>query len=337
MAQHSVKRKSHSVVGRVAFIAVLVALLMTACYMAIRHCLPAESASVYGESAQNAHSGSVGMTTSGASEAPFASEQMKATEAVVSRMIAPYEENVAVAVMPLDGAAGFSINGERAFTAASMIKLLILAEYMQEVDAGLLDAEGIYVLQASDIVGGSGIVQESSLGTPYTYADLVRHMVVHSDNTATNILIDTMGRDSINSRAVDIGLSGTELRRRMMRVNEGEENYISANDAATLLCGIAQHTLASGEMCEVAESYLLDQVDSEGLAQGLPADIRFGHKTGSLASVRHDGGIVYGENPYVVVMLTSLDETTANELMKEISSAVYEELDRDACPIPHSE
>lgn len=76
-------------------------------------------------------------------------------------------------------------------------------------------------------------------------------------------------------------------------------------------------------MCAIAESYLLEQSDPEGLAQGLPANVPFGHKTGSLSSVRHDGGIVYGENPYVVVVLTSLDGGTANALMSNISRAAY--------------
>ena len=208
-----------------------------------------------------------------------------------------------------------------------MIKLLILAEYMQQVDAGMLDPDGIHVLDESDMVGGAGVVAGSSSGAMFTYDELARHMIKYSDNTAANILIDTLGMEAINHRASALGLAQTELQRKMMHFDGDAENYMSANDAAALLCGIAQHGLASDSTSEVAESYLLEQADSEGLVAGLPSSVRFGHKTGALDSVRHDGGIVYGESPYVIVVLTSLDEAKANSLMEEISRMVYEALE----------
>lgn len=310
---------------RIAAIVLLFAVLAAIIFcMTLCRCSPMGEWDACLEIAHDTQTDSSTITVRGANEVVSMSEQMKAAEIAVRNIITPYGESVAVAVMPLDGTGGgFSINGDKAFTAASMIKLLVLAEYMREVDASDLDPADVYVLQTSDIVGGSGVVQEQSPGTPYAYAELARYMIKYSDNTATNILIDTMGKDLINLRSDDLGLTNTELRRRMMRVNEGEENYISANDAATLLCEIARHTLASEEICAIAESYLLEQSDPEGLAQGLPANVLFGHKTGSLSSVRHDGGIVYGENPYVVVVLTSLDEGTANALMSNISRAAY--------------
>lgn len=253
--------------------------------------------------------------------------EMQEAEREVSALVAPYAESVAVAVVSLGEGGGFSINGDERFVSASMIKLLILAEYMQQVDAGMLDPDGIHVLDESDMVGGAGVVAGSSSGATFTYDELACHMIKYSDNTAANILIDTLGMEAINHRASALGLAQTELQRKMMHFDGDAENYISANDAAALLCGIAQHGLASDSTSEVAESYLLEQADSEGLVAGLPSSVRFGHKTGALDSVRHDGGIVYGESPYVIVVLTSLDEAKANSLMEEISRMVYEALE----------
>ena len=69
---------------------------------------------------------------------------------------------------------------------------------------------------------------------------------------------------------------------------------------------------------------MLAQEDAEGLAQGLPAGVPFGHKTGTVDDIRHDGGIVYAEDPYVIVVMTrNMDYDAANALMAQISSAAY--------------
>ena len=257
-------------------------------------------------------------------EVPSKSNEMIAAEEAVLSLVGDYGEKVAVAVVPLDGSEGFSINGDTRFVSASMIKLLILAEYMDEIDAGTLHADDTYTRSYEDIVGGAGVIQNATAGTVYSYDDLARCMIMYSDNVAANVLIDLMGFDNINAEAKDLGLSKTSLQRKMMDLDSGVENYITANDAASILAGIAEHTLASKATCERAESFLLQQTDLEGLAQGLPDGVDFGHKTGSLDAIRHDGGIVYAENPYVIVVLTNIGATASNSLMASISSEIYE-------------
>lgn len=254
------------------------------------------------------------------------SQEMESLKAQVQQIVAPYGDNVSVVVAPVDGSPGFAINENRRFVSASMIKLLILAEFLSEVDGGVKSLNSTYTLEGSDIVGGTGKIQGDSPGTTYTYDDLARYMITHSDNTATNILIDSMGMSMINARAARLGLTQTDLQRKMMDLDSGRENHISAADAAAILLKTANHTLASEAMCTKAESYLQAQTDTEGLAQGVPHNIPFGHKTGSLDSIRHDGGIVYSSKPYVIVVLTSLDAGTANSLMARVSETVYNTL-----------
>lgn len=253
--------------------------------------------------------------------------EMMAAEQAVQGLVAPYGESVAVSVLPLDGTAGFSINGDEQFVSASMIKLPILATYMKAVYEGTVDPQDSYTLKSSDVVGGAGIVQNSSAGTSFTYDALARDMIMYSDNTATNIIIDTLGMNEINGFIQALGFDQTKLNRKMMHMEDGKENQITANDCAWILREIACGTLISSETCKFAEEYLLAQDDNEGLAEGLPSSVGFGHKTGSLTTVRHDGGIVYAPNPYVIVVLTSLEESTANQLMASISATVYENLE----------
>lgn len=253
--------------------------------------------------------------------------QMEAARDAAEELLVDYGDDVALCVMPVDGGEGFSINGDEPFVSASMIKLAVLGRYMQAVDLGDLVPSDEYALRSDDFVGGAGVVAGNAPGTPFTYEHLAQCMIAYSDNTATNILMDTLGIDSINAYVSEQGLEGTQVNRRMMRVDEGVENIVTANDCAQLLLLIAQGSLASEDSCSKAQAWLLAQKDDQGLIRGLPSSVGFGHKTGSLATVRHDGGIVYAAEPYVIVMLTSIEESRANVLMEKVSRAVYEALE----------
>lgn len=243
-------------------------------------------------------------------------DQPSDTQAKVEEMISQYGEAVGVAVLPLDGV-GFSINGDKSFVSASMIKLLIVSEYIERVKSNAADPNSSVTV--SNIVGGAGVVQNKGTGN-YKMSDLVSYMISNSDNTATNALIDVFGFDAINGRASAMGLSQTNLNRKMM--TSGEENHISANDAATILKSIANHSIGNAGTCSQVEGYLKAQADTKGIKEGLPSDVEFGHKTGDLAGIRHDGGIVYSITPYVIVVLTELPNE-ANRIMSKIASVVH--------------
>lgn len=238
-----------------------------------------------------------------------------------------YGEKVAVAVASVNGDNTIAINGDKQFVSASMIKLLVLAEFIDEVDTGKISLSDVYSSEKADIVGGTGVIQNEPVGTKYTYDDLARHMIMYSDNTATNVLIDIMGMSTINAKAEELGLENTKLNRKMMDLHSEVENYISANDAAKVLAGIAAGELGSKRMRKKAMGYLRKQTDNAGLAQGLPDDVVFAHKTGSLNSIRHDGGIVECRSPYVIVVLTKIGAQPANNLMKSIASTTYQLLE----------
>lgn len=259
---------------------------------------------------------------------PASPTDMSGARAAAEALAAPYGEGVAVSVSMLDGTGSFDINGDASMQSASMIKLAVLAEYLREVDAGLLSSEETYTLAASDLVGGSGSMQDDPVGTEYPLDEVARRMIAESDNVATNVLIDRMGVDACQARAEDLGLAGTTVAHKLMvAAADGAYNMISANDAVRLLAGVGRGTIASAEGCGRAVEYLLGQEDDEGLVEGLPEDVAFGHKTGSLDGIRHDGGIVYGEHPYAICVLTAgLGDDEANALMARISAAVYAEL-----------
>ena len=237
---------------------------------------------------------------------------------------------VGIAVIDLTDGTPISYQGDLQLPSASMIKLLVASALLQQIDAGTLALDQTHVLSADEIVGGSGSLAGLGVGASVTLERLLSAMIEESDNTATNALIDVLGMDEINAEAKRLGLSETSLNRRMMdeqAVAEGRENYACADDLATILRAAHEGTLASPELCEVLVADLERQQDWGGIRSGLPEGVTFAHKTGALGYVNHDGGIVEGDHPYVLVVLCGGEgfyEGGALTTMAKVASLAHE-------------
>lgn len=252
----------------------------------------------------------------------------------VEELVAASGIDVGVAFVDLSDdsrVAGFSVHGDMSLVAASMIKLLVLAEFLDEVDAGKLSMDEPYALQAEDIVGGTGSVQSAGVGTTFTLGELARLMICESDNVAANILINRMGMDAVNAQAEKLGLENTQLNRLMMSAEAQAkhiENTMSAKDAATLLTMVWRGQLVSEEASAFALEALDAQFDGAGIGQALPEGVAFAHKTGTLDLVKNDGGIVKADKPYVLTVFCSGGDASASlDLMVQISRIVYEQFE----------
>lgn len=266
-------------------------------------------------------------------EAAWLDEAQRAAE----RELEAYGDAVSVTCIALTGGAdpsaaheeagSFSVNGSARRVSASMIKLAVLACALDDASAGDLSLDEQLAVSDSDLVGGSGVVQSLGAGS-YAVRDLIGYMISDSDNVATNVLIDRLGVERVNASVERRGLEGTVLARKMMdeaASAEGRENYMSSDDAAELLVEVACEEQGSAELSALARDVLLDQHDEPGIADGVPEDVAVAHKTGTLAGAEHDGGIVYAERPYVLVVMTEgLSEQEALECMARVSAAVYD-------------
>lgn len=151
----------------------------------------------------------------------------------------------------LDGVMGYAIvdltSGERfdrlpdeTFPLASTIKLAILYELFKQAEDGRLNLDEVRALDKRHVVGGSGVLLELT-APAMSLRDYATLMVVVSDNTATNLLIDTVGMANVTRRMNEIGLKSLQLRRKMIDLaaaERGDENTGTANDLARLLTRI---------------------------------------------------------------------------------------------------
>lgn len=243
-------------------------------------------------------------------------------------IINKYKDQLAVSVVPIkNDHTPFYFNKSAAFVSASMIKLLILCEFIDQIDHKIIALDMNYTYKEEDKVGGAGVIQTMKFGTIFTYDTLAFYMIKYSDNIATNVLIDILGMDNINQKSKDLNLKETILNRKMMTPSD-KENYMSAEDIEYILKGILYKykEIGSAVMCDRAMTYLKENDDYDAIVRGLPEGTIFAHKSGSLTKIRHDGGIVITNNKYIIIILTKgfANEEDANELMGNISKIVYE-------------
>ncbi|NLY49833.1 MAG: serine hydrolase [Firmicutes bacterium] len=106
---------------------------------------------------------------------------------------------VAIYLEDIQGSTVFSVNPERPFPAASLIKVLILAALLRAAAAGELSLEEKVTLKPENRVGGAGALSELSPDVSLPLRDLGTLMIVQSDNAATNEILDRIGFAKVNT------------------------------------------------------------------------------------------------------------------------------------------
>jgi beta-lactamase class A len=213
-----------------------------------------------------------------------------------------------VIVDPLSGYR-LAINPEMVFPAASLIKVPILYEILRQAAAGLLRLDDSHVVTKAVRAGGAGILKELRPDITMTIRELAMLMIILSDNTATNMLLELTGMDRINESMTNLGLQSTVLRRRMMDVaaaQAGNENETSAADLALLFTAIQTSVGLPPEYSAVLLDILMRQQIRDKLPFYLPDATVLAHKTGTLPGVEHDVGILFSpRGPVIVCVLAA--------------------------------
>lgn len=216
--------------------------------------------------------------------------------------------------------------------AASVIKTFIMAEAFHQMEQGLHTREELYTVRRADCVPSCGAIRYMHDGLEVTLEDLYTLMIILSDNSATNYMIDILGEEKINAFIRELGFSITILNRKMYdeeKSSRGIQNYITAKEVGLLLRKIYDGTLVNKEASEDMLRILADQrLNSKipFIIHALPDAPRIAHKTGEDTGITHDVGIVLGEKPFVVAFCGNETDVPVYEReIAEISMLLYED------------
>jgi beta-lactamase class A len=157
--------------------------------------------------------------------------------------------------------------------------------------------------------------------------------VAVSDNSATNVLIDRVGMENVNSFLNAQGLHNTRLRRKMMDLKaatEGRENVSTPDEMMNLLQALYRGQILNKELTDDFFKVLATHKDS-WIPRGLPDDLKIADKPGALEGVRNDSGVIFvDKRPYVLCVMTTYlrREGDGEKAISEISLAAWRMFDR---------
>ncbi|MBA8824404.1 beta-lactamase class A [Saccharopolyspora lacisalsi] len=227
---------------------------------------------------------------------------------------AEFPGRTSIAAWVLDESDAVTWDSRRPVQAASTIKVLILIAMLRRVRDGgqSLDVE-LRLPEPERRVGGTGVLGELTSVDRLSLADLLTLMIVVSDNTATNIVIDLLGVEAIDACARDLGCTDTRVQRHLMDVDamlDGLDNTTTAMDQARVLDALARGTALPEDLTRYALDVLSRQQVRDRLPALLPVSARCWNKTGEQPALRHDVGLIgTGERPRAVVAVL-VDELT---------------------------
>lgn len=239
--------------------------------------------------------------------------------------IAGFPGTVSLFAKNLDSGATYGLHPDERVRTASTIKLPILAATFAAVQEGKVKWADLSTLHDSDKVSGSGVLGEFSDGVRLPLADLAHLMIVVSDNTATNLVLDRITADYVNEQMDKLGLKATRAMRKVRddgadlkapsgysRAGRLPENQrfglgsSSPREMVTLLEKIERGEVVSAEASREMLKILKRQQDHNGIARRM-GDMPVANKAGALDHLRSDAGIVYSPGGRIAMAITCED------------------------------
>lgn len=240
----------------------------------------------------------------------------------IEPLVKAHAGDVAVAMRHLTTGEHYEWNADRPQGTASLIKLPIMIEaYRQAVEEGQ-GLHRVIDLSKSDMVDGSGILTTHfSVGTRISMRDAIRLMIAFSDNTATNMVLDKIGLPATRDTMVGWGYPETRVNSKVSRRETSIDpersarfglGSTTAHDMVDLLAKLYAGKLITPGVCKDMLDHLAACDDKQKFPALLPPGTKIYHKTGSVAKIRTDAGIIETpDGPVALCVLTENNEDTS--------------------------
>ena len=222
-------------------------------------------------------------------------------------------------------------HGDTPVIAASVIKLYVMTEAFAQIEAGKLAMDQEITVHRKDCVPSCGVLTYLHDDVKLQVIDLNTLMIIVSDNTATNVLIDLLGIDNINARIRALGFEKTILNRKLFDTEKaklGLHNYITAEEVGALLEMMYRGTLVSEAASARMISIMKDQQLNHKipyLIDPMPQAPQIAHKTGEDDNTTHDAAIIFSREPFILCICSNdTDVTKLEPAMGRIAKRLLE-------------
>ena len=235
--------------------------------------------------------------------------------------------NIGVAIRHIESGAEIMIDADTPVPLASVVKIPVLVEAFRQLAEGRFQLTDRWPLEPQHKALGSGILTQFDDGLEPTVKDLITLMIIVSDNTATDIIMDRLGIESIDRTMHQLGLLNTHVahtlhdifadmlpspdpgqdryalaqweaehgvRRDGFSYSLGPDNNVSTPREMTRLVEmIFKGELLDRSSCDAMLQILFKQQLNDRLPRFLPPGTLIAHKTGTFSGVRNDSGVIF--------------------------------------------
>ncbi len=254
----------------------------------------------------------------------YAQTPNKTLDKKVRKEIKDFKGKVTLFAKNLDTGASYGIGEDERVRTASTIKVPIMAAVFAFVTEGQFKWNDEIILTKEKKVGGAGILPEFRDGLHLTLRDAVHLMIMLSDNTATNLVLDHVTADAINAKLELFGLKETHSLR---KINGGGESKLFTSDwnkkpdgspsrygigvstpreMVMLLEKIERGEIVTPEAAKEMISILKRQQYHDGIARNVK-EMETATKPGALDALRSDIGILYTKRGRIAMAITCDD------------------------------
>src|ERR687885_1158732 len=258
--------------------------------------------------------------------------EMSALESQVKALMGRYSFlQTGMFFLDLDTGNYLDIRGDRAFPAASTIKLPILVAYYQALEEGKASLDETLVMRRDLITGGSGDMQDERAGPKFSTRQTLAKMITISDNTATNMIVDRLGGIAkVNQRFRSWGLKDTLMRNWLADLSG--TNTTSSKDMVQLLA-----LLENGKpVAPSSREQILDLLRRTTIKTLLPAGLGPGadiaDKTGDIGFLIGDAGMITMPNGkrYLagIFVRRPYKDSRGRDFIRQVSRLVYTYLEQ---------
>lgn len=215
----------------------------------------------------------------------------------------------------LDGSDVFAWRDDERAPAASTIKVFLLVALLERVAAGEASLDDELVVARGDQVTGSGVLKSLQAGRSYTVGDLATLMIIVSDNSATNLVLDTVGLQRFRASLRAHGWSGTTASGKLQTVPRNPPSLTTPRDLHDAIVRLWRGELLPEAETAFARGVLEAQQYTDSLGRELDFDpystelgessLRIASKGGAIRGVRNEVAVIRrGEDGFAVAITT---------------------------------
>lgn len=246
----------------------------------------------------------------------------------IDQLIADVPGKHSVYLKDIETGEVLAMAADEKMAAASLIKVPILYVLYDLAARGEIDLDETLKPAGDNTVGGAGVLSWFKARPELTLMDLAELMIVISDNTATNILIDKIGFEPVNNYLKENELKLTCLERKMMDTEArraGRENITTAREMGQMMELAYLNESLSGARATLCRQQLRDKI-SYLIPENLWSSVA--SKTGMLKGIEHDASLFLEPEPFVAVIMSSeLESQAAGKLLQaKIGKKIYQYL-----------